>query len=312
MIYNFRLLVYQGEKTVPQVSVIIPVYNGEKYIKESINSVLNQTFKDLEIVVVNDASTDSTEKVIFENFRNEIKSKKIIYYKNPKNMERSYSRNKGYSISSGKYIFFLDYDDEWDKDYISESVKYLTDNDIVYSFPRTFIDSNGNIKRVSSKKLPEDVGKIIFSGNIGYPSASGFNRNSFLMYDENLSYREDWELFVRSFLLGFKIKVLDNNKVKIREHSGRTSKKNLDMLLNTVLIYEKYKNLIPDKYINYIKFHLGDMYLRYGDLPKGWKYILQSFKEKDLLTFKNIITLLKRGFRIDKYLSYYSLKRMVL
>ncbi|WP_028950763.1 glycosyltransferase family 2 protein [Sulfurihydrogenibium subterraneum] len=297
---------------MPEVSVIIPVYNGEKYIKDAINSVLNQTFKDLEIVIVNDASTDNTEKVIFENFEKEIKEKKILYHKNPKNMERSYSRNKGYSLSLGKYIFFLDYDDEWEKEYIAESIKYLADYDIVYSFPRTFIDSYGKIKGKSSKKLLDDVGKVIFSGNIGYPSASGFRRGAFLMYDEEISYREDWELFIRSFLAGLKIKILDNNKVKIREHSNRTSKKNLDMLLNTILIYEKYKDLIPDKYINYMKFHLGDMYLRYGDLFNGWKYILQSFREKNLLTFRNIATLIKRGFRLDKYLSYCSLKRMVL
>lgn len=295
-----------------KVSVIIPVYNGETYIKNAIESALEQSYKDLEIIIVNDNSTDNTEEVIFENFNKEVKTRKIVYHKNLQNKERSYSRNKGFELSSGEYIFFLDYDDEWDKDYIKESLYFFQNFDIVYSFPRTFIDSLGKVKRFSSKYLFDDVGKIIFSGNIGYPSACGFKRDAFLKYDESLNYREDWELFIRSFLSGLKIKILDNNKVKIREHSNRTSKKNIMMLKNTILIYEKYKDDIPKEYKEYLLFHLGDMYFRFGDLYNGWKFALKSFKNKQLLTFKNIFTLLKRGFRLDKYFAYSSLKLMVL
>ncbi|WP_297888509.1 glycosyltransferase family 2 protein [Sulfurihydrogenibium sp.] len=295
-----------------KVSVIIPVYNGEKYIKNAVNSVLSQSYDNFEVIIINDNSNDSTEKVIFENFSSLIDSQKIIYFKNDKNMERSYSRNKGFQLSKGDYIFYLDYDDEWDKDYLKENVSYLENFDIVYSFPRTFIDSEGNVKRVSVKKIPDDVGEIVFSGNIGYPSASGFKRDSFLKYDESLNYREDWEIFVRSFLSGLKIKILDNNKVKIREHSGRTSRKNIQMLKNTLLIYEKYKDKVPTIYREYLYFHIGDMCLRFGDLYNGWKFVLKSFKNKELLTSKNLVTLLKRGFRLDKYLTYSSLKEIVL
>ncbi len=297
---------------VMKASVIIPVYNGERYIKDAIDSVLSQSFENFEIIIVNDNSTDNTEKIIFDNYTQVIEKGKIIYFKNQKNMERSYSRNKGYELSNGDYIFFLDYDDKWEKDYLKESVFYLQDHDVVYSFPRTFIDSNGNVKRFSSKYIHQNAGMLIFSGNIGYPSASGFRRNSFLKYDENLNYREDWELFIRSFLSGLKIKILDNNKVKIREHLGRTSKKNIQMLKNTLYIYEKYKNVIPKEYEHYLFFHIGDMCLRFGDLYNGWKFILKSFKSRDMITFKNIFTLLKRGFRIDKYLYYSSLKLIVL
>lgn len=77
------------------------------------------------------------------------------------------------------------------------------------------------------------------------------------------------------------------------------------MLRNTLLIYEKYKNYVPDEYKPYLYFHLGDMCLRFGNLLKGWKFIIKSLRKKEILTARNILSILKRGFRIDKYIKYH-------
>lgn len=106
------------------VSVIIPLYNGEKFIRKTIQSVLNQTYKDVEIVVADDCSTDNSKEVIFNEFGDLI-GKKIIYVRNQKNMERSYTRNRGFEVSKGEYVFFLDQDDEWEEDYVVIKHLYL-------------------------------------------------------------------------------------------------------------------------------------------------------------------------------------------
>ncbi|MDQ7055173.1 MAG: glycosyltransferase family A protein [Persephonella sp.] len=133
-----------------KISVVIPVYNGERYIKDAVDSALNQSYENIEVIIINDASTDRTEDIIFQHFGNLLGSK-IIYHRNKTNRERAYSRNKGVELSSGKYIFFLDYDDKWKTDYLKESVEYLKDYDIVYSFPKTFINSKGEVIRKSKK-----------------------------------------------------------------------------------------------------------------------------------------------------------------
>jgi len=92
----------------PVVSVIIPTYNREKLLVTAINSVLNQTFKDFEILVIDDASTDNTKEVI-DNFKNE----RISYYKLDKNSGQCVARNYGIKRARGKYIAFLDSDDRW-------------------------------------------------------------------------------------------------------------------------------------------------------------------------------------------------------
>ncbi|HIC98110.1 MAG TPA: glycosyltransferase [Pyrodictiaceae archaeon] len=102
-----------------------------------------------------------------------------MYYRNEKNKERSFSRNKGFEFSSGTYVFFLDADDEWEKDYIEDSVKFLKRYDIVYSFPRTFINENSSIIRKSKKNIPKDLGELILGGMVGYPSATAFRREKF-------------------------------------------------------------------------------------------------------------------------------------
>ena len=157
---------------MPEVSVVIPVYNGEKYIKEAIDSVLNQTFKDLEIIIVNDASKDKTEEVLFKEYKSLIDRKKIKYLKNTINQGRNIAGNKGAEIASGNYLFFLDADDLWDKHHIEKILPELKEIDIIFSRPRTFIDENGNIKRISKSNIEKNLDKMIFSSKIGFPSAT--------------------------------------------------------------------------------------------------------------------------------------------
>jgi glycosyltransferase involved in cell wall biosynthesis len=92
----------------PVVSVIIPVFNREKLVVKAINSVLAQTYQDFEILIIDDASTDNTEKVI-----RDLNNDKIKYYRLDKNSGQCIARNFGIKKSNAKYIAFLDSDDEW-------------------------------------------------------------------------------------------------------------------------------------------------------------------------------------------------------
>lgn len=288
-----------------KVSVIIPVYNGEKFIKGAIESVLYQTYKNIEIIIINDASTDNTENIIFKNFSNLI-GKKIKYFKNIRNLERVQSRNKGIENSDGEYIFFLDYDDLWEKDYIQNQVKYLKDFDIVYSFPRSFIDNKDRLIRKSKKKI-ESLEKLIFSGLIGYPSATGIKRSKYIKYKEKYLFREDWEFFIRAYLKELKIKITDNDKVFMREHENRTSKEK-HFYYATLKIYEDYINKIPERYLPYFMFHIGEICLRFGNLKKGWKLIFQSLEKNPsfLKDKRRLFSVLKRGLRFDRALKFFN------
>lgn len=90
-----------------KISVIVPVYNAEKYLKRCLDSIINQTYKNLEIILINDGSNDSSLEICKEY---EKKDKRIFVY-NQKNKGISYTRNRGIELSSGKYISFVDSDD---------------------------------------------------------------------------------------------------------------------------------------------------------------------------------------------------------
>ena len=93
----------------PAVSVIIPMYNAENYISDCLDSILNQTFKDFEVIVVNDCSLDNSGAIAesyLEKFGGRLK-----IYDNKKNLGAGSTRNKGLTLSRGDYIFFIDSDD---------------------------------------------------------------------------------------------------------------------------------------------------------------------------------------------------------
>ena len=128
-----------------KVSIIIPVYNSSKHIKECLNSVINQTYKNLEIIVVNDNSTDNTMDIV-----NSYKDKRIKVINLVKNSGVSIARNKGVEISTGDYVCFLDSDDCWNLEKIEKQVNFIKNKTFIYSDYEFY--NNGKKHRVSVPK----------------------------------------------------------------------------------------------------------------------------------------------------------------
>jgi len=138
----------------PLVSIIMPVYNGEKYIKEAIDSVINQTYKNWELIIVNDGSKDNTEEII-----KSYNDKRIKYFYQ-ENKGVSAARNKALEVAKGKYITFLDSDDYLPPNSIKARVEYLEKN--------PDIDIVDGIILVKDKFLNKEIRKYIpyFKGNL--------------------------------------------------------------------------------------------------------------------------------------------------
>lgn len=124
------------------VSIVMPAYNAEKYISESIESVLNQTYRNFELIIVNDCSNDNTEKIIL-NYKK--KDKRITYIKNEINKGVGESRNVGVQNSIGNWIAFIDSDDLWSNNKIEKQMKFIkNDEKIKFTYTgSSFINKNG-------------------------------------------------------------------------------------------------------------------------------------------------------------------------
>lgn len=130
-----------------KVSVIIPMHNSSRYILECIYSVINQTYNNLEIILIDDNSDDKTLKRL-----KKIKDKRIKLIKLKNNSGVAIARNKGIEISTGKYICFLDSDDYWVKDKIEKQVNFIKDKAFIYS-QYDYLRNNKKHKAIVPKSL---------------------------------------------------------------------------------------------------------------------------------------------------------------
>ena len=138
----------------PTVSIITPCYNCEKWISETIESVLNQTFKDYEMLIVDDMSTDETKKIVTKY---QAKDNRIKLINLNKKGGASGARNKALELAQGRYIAFLDGDDLWKPTKLEKQIEYMQKNGIAFSYTDyEYIDENGkplNIIRIAPKKM---------------------------------------------------------------------------------------------------------------------------------------------------------------
>lgn len=113
------------------VSIIMPSFNTANYIKESIDSVLAQTYSNWELIIVDDCSTDNTEEVVAE-----YKDERIKFYKNPVNSGAALTRNYALREAKGKWVAFLDSDDLWEKDKLEKQIRFMTVNGYKASYTK--------------------------------------------------------------------------------------------------------------------------------------------------------------------------------
>ena len=146
-------------KTINQtVSIIIPNYNNAYFIKEVIARILKNTYKNTEIIIVDDKSTDDSVKIILDNFKSHLETKKIRLFVNPENNGTYYCRNKGILLSKGSYIFFVDGDDYIEPKLIERMYNWLS-NPInheywAYQRPFTRIYMNEKYEPLKTAKTP--------------------------------------------------------------------------------------------------------------------------------------------------------------
>ncbi len=234
-------------KKNPIVSVIAICYNHEKYLTECLQSVVNQTYNNVELIIVDDFSTDGSQNKILE-FIN--KNSDIKYMFNKKNIGICRSFNQAFKISKGKYIIDLSTDDVLMHNRIEEQVKKFEESDkigVVFS-DANFIDENSNYLGNIRKSLKLPIGNVyedILSGkSYTMPVTMMVRRTIFEKlngYDENLSF-EDFDFWMRSSRIcefGYVAKMLSHQRILKDSYSTKSILKNNPIVKSSVKVCQK-------------------------------------------------------------------------
>ena len=135
------------------VSIIVPVYNAERFLEETINSVLNQSYNNWELLLINDCSKDDSKK-IYDKYKSD---KRIKWFDQEKNGGAALARNKGIELSQGKFLCFLDADDLWEKEKLEKQINFMTEKDCAFSFTGYEFASESGEPNGTKVFIPEKI-----------------------------------------------------------------------------------------------------------------------------------------------------------
>ena len=214
---------------MPIVSIIMPAYNAEAYIAESIKSILKQTFADFEFLILDDASNDSSAAII-----NSFNDHRIVYIRNDRNMGVARTLNKGMELAKGTYIARMDADDLSAPDRLARQVEFMERHSqigISGGLVRLFGIGLPTTARVPT--TPEEVAAYMYFENPLWHMSVIMRRESLerheLRYDPVFSRSEDYELWIRA-VRHFPIANINNILVKVREHGKSATRANWDQV----------------------------------------------------------------------------------
>jgi glycosyltransferase involved in cell wall biosynthesis len=224
---------------LPLISVILPVYNAEDFVYETIQSILDQTLGDFELIIINDGSKDRSEEIILS-----IEDERIKYVKNPRNLQLINTLNLGLEIAMGKYIARIDADDICLPDRFEKQVRFLEKNSeygIVGSFAKYFGKKNEILKYVEEDV---DIRYALITHNPFIHSTVILRKSILsefeLQYDKAHLHVEDYDLWIR--ILNYsKGKILPEVLIHYRVHNEQISKVHLKLqLINSFKIQSNY------------------------------------------------------------------------
>lgn len=209
------------------VSIIIPCFNVEKYIDECVNSALNQSYKNIEIICVDNNSTDNTYNLIL-NLKDKYPNKIQLLKEHKKGAPAA--RNKGLSIAKGTWVQFLDADDLLNLDKIENQINIVKQNNGISIIAGTYFKKKINQQSILVELKQTDIYKALFVTNLGITSANLFHLepiNKIGAWNEDLNSSQETELMFRLIKNNANIFLDNNPSTIIREREeGQISQQN--------------------------------------------------------------------------------------
>lgn len=303
----------------PLVSVVIPTYNYGHFVASAIQSVLDQTFLNIEVIVVDDGSTDTTCEVV-KKFGDQI----LYIYQENKGL--SCARNTGIKKSKGDFIAFLDSDDYWEKEKIQKQVEFIENNPEVVAVNCRFKaeDLNGKFLYVTDNEDFQDVqifrGKLINENIIAGGGSNIIIKKSCFdevgYFDELLSSSEDWDMWLR-ISKKYIIRTVEEplTHIRVGNYSMSTAKNAQKMLDNEIIVLDKYFcgewSFEKSRALSCRYFCAAWAFSVSGDIDKAFKKIFKGFslypfdyfnKKKGGLMVKIVVKkLLSMGIPVNSF-----------
>lgn len=280
-----------SENKVPLISVIMPVYNGERFLKQAIDSVLRQTIADFELIIINDGSTDSTEEIILSYHDDRIR-----YVKNERNLKLIKTLNKGLKLAEGKYISRMDADDVADRYLFESQIKAFQNDETVGIVNICTYDlaEAGDVYRKSSKPIlfhPPILKYVIsFENQITHP---GIMVKADLMKkygykdDGTVNNFEDLDLWNRMLWDGVKCITLKKRLLYYRINSSGVTRQagssRNDLAVKYCYSFLRNRLGFTDIDINSLYFFYGGYKLpyRYTDALAILKHVMAKIESDD-------------------------------
>ena len=270
----------------PKVSAIIPVYNGEKYIRNAIQSVIGQTYPNLEIIVIDDGSTDGTGSLVTKSFPS-------VRYFRQENQGAAAARNLGIRKSTGEYVAFLDSDDVWLPEKISRQVEQIArDPKIKIIHTNIKIKVDGQL-RDTAYPIEHQEGRmfenlLLHTGSV-VCSTLLMDKKCFEKvgyFDEELRTAEDVHLFLRlAYYYDFHF-LNDALTIKVHHDANLTNLNNAYFGFGTLLSLEKIEGLFPEysrknteimRRAFYLRARLrASAYARQGDNKNAFLFLMKA------------------------------------
>lgn len=301
------------------VTVIIPTYKRAEYIDKAINSVLNQTYKDFEIIVVDDNNPDTVERKELEEKMEKYKdNNKIIYIQHSKNKNGAAARNTGIKVAKGDYITFLDDDDYFFHNRLEKMVRAMEENleyNAAYS-GALYIRSSKILNIIKTKGNDNFQKDLLMQKSFFGTGSNMFFRAECLKklngFDERFARHQDTEVMIRYFNENDGILAVDDILV-VKNDDDRKNIPNIDKYLNVKkLFFDTFKNEINKQseddqkeiyYLNYKEVYTICLRNKQYKEAKKIKKMMKQFKK---ISIKERIYFLYNIF--NSYIPIYKLK----
>jgi len=271
----------KNHKNNPIVSVVIPTYNRAEFITRSVKSALKQTIKNIEVIVVDDGSTDNTNQVI-----SNINDERLRFIKLFENKGAPAARNIGLKNSKGQYICFLDSDDEILPSKLEKQLEVFNNlkekKSIVYcGFYYIYSKTNEAVKEFIPKEKGDIYNKIIENNCVGSPTPL-IHRECFEksgLFDESLESCQDWDMWIR-LSKHFKFEFIPDCLAKVYIHGNQISTNLKTKIAAREKILQKYRNdiILNKSTFSWHLRRLGSYMYIDGQELNGRKIILKSIK----------------------------------